>query len=42
LAAFLHAVFFQTALAQDGKTALVALPSIDDFTRRNDGLMVEL
>lgn len=34
---FIHALFFQTALAQDGKTALVPLPSVDDFTRGNDG-----
>lgn len=33
----LHALFIQTALAQDRKTALVPLPSIDDFTRGNDG-----
>ena len=32
-----HAFFFQTALAQDEKTALVPLPSVDDFTRGNDG-----
>jgi outer membrane protein len=37
LAVFIHALFFQTALAQDGKTALVPLPSVDDFTRGNDG-----
>lgn len=33
----LHALFFQTALAQDRKTALVPLPSVDDFTQGNDG-----
>lgn len=37
LAVFIHALFFQTASAQDGKTALVPLPSVDDFTRGNDG-----
>lgn len=37
VAVFIHALFFQTALAQDGKPALVPLPSIDDFTRGNDG-----
>jgi len=37
LAVFIHAFFFQTALAQDGKTALVPLPSVEDFTRGNDG-----
>jgi outer membrane scaffolding protein for murein synthesis (MipA/OmpV family) len=37
LAFFAHALFFQTALAQDGKTALVPLPSVDDFTKGNDG-----
>ncbi|SEH59458.1 Outer membrane scaffolding protein for murein synthesis, MipA/OmpV family [Rheinheimera pacifica] len=34
---FIHGFFFQTALAQDGKTALVPLPSVDDFTRGKDG-----
>jgi MipA family protein len=29
--------YHQVALAQDGKTALVPLPSVDDFTRGNDG-----
>lgn len=29
--------FFQTALAQEGRTALVPLPSVDDFTRGKDG-----
>ena len=28
---------FQAASAQDGKTALVPLPSVDDFTRGEDG-----
>lgn len=37
LAVFISAPFFQTALAQDEKTALVPLPSVDDFTRGNDG-----
>lgn len=37
LLVLIHAFFFQTALAQDGKTALVPLPSLDDFTRGNDG-----
>jgi outer membrane scaffolding protein for murein synthesis (MipA/OmpV family) len=34
---FIHGLFIQTALAQDGNTALVPLPSIDDFTRGDDG-----
>ena len=33
----IQAPFVQTALAQDVKTALVPLPSIDDFTKGNDG-----
>ena len=33
----LYTLAFQTALAQDTKTAMVPLPSIDDFTRGNDG-----
>ena len=37
LTVFIYALFFQTALAQDGKTALVPLPSVEDFTRGNDG-----
>lgn len=37
LVVFMHAFFFHTALAQDGRTALVPLPSVDDFTRGNDG-----
>jgi MipA family protein len=32
-----HGFFFHTALAQDRKAALVPLPSVDDFTRGNDG-----
>lgn len=32
-----HALCGQTASAQDGKTALVPLPSVDDFTRGEDG-----
>ena len=28
---------FEAASAQDGKTALVPLPSVDDFTRGEDG-----
>jgi len=37
VAVFLHALLFQAVLAQDVKTALVPLPSIDDFTGGNDG-----
>lgn len=37
LVAFANAVFFQPALAQNENTALVPLPSVDDFTRGNDG-----
>ncbi len=37
LAVITQALFFQTALAQDEKTALVPLPSVDDFTKGNDG-----
>ncbi|MBU2113821.1 MAG: MipA/OmpV family protein [Gammaproteobacteria bacterium] len=33
----LHGFLPQTALAQDDKTALVPLPSVDDFTRGKDG-----
>jgi MipA family protein len=33
----MHALFFQSALAQDGRTALVPLPSVDDFTKGKDG-----
>lgn len=32
-----YALCGQTASAQDGKTALVPLPSVDDFTRGEDG-----
>lgn len=34
---FMQGFSFQTALAQDGRTALVPLPSVDDFTRGKDG-----
>ncbi|MDX1587413.1 MAG: MipA/OmpV family protein [Oleiphilaceae bacterium] len=34
---FVSGVFSQTALAQDERTALVPLPSVDDFTRGQDG-----
>jgi hypothetical protein len=37
LIVFLQGFLFQTALAQDEKTALVPLPSLDDFTRGEDG-----
>lgn len=37
LAVLLPAFLFQTAIAQDEKTALVPLPSVDDFTRGEDG-----
>ncbi|TDT37678.1 outer membrane scaffolding protein for murein synthesis (MipA/OmpV family) [Halospina denitrificans] len=37
LAVCLHALFLQTASAQDRKTALVPLPSVNDFTRGDDG-----
>jgi len=37
LAVVLHTLFFQTAFAQDEETALVPLPSVDDFTRGEDG-----
>ena len=37
LALFMQALFLHTALAQDGKNALVPLPSVEDFTRGNDG-----
>jgi outer membrane scaffolding protein for murein synthesis (MipA/OmpV family) len=37
LLTLLHGFFPQTALAQDGNTALVPLPSVDDFTRGKDG-----
>ncbi|MCW8107745.1 MipA/OmpV family protein [Alteromonas ponticola] len=38
----MHGLFFNTALAQAGRTALVPLPSINDFTRGNDGWAVGL
>jgi MipA family protein len=34
---FINALFMHSALAQDGKTALVPLPSIEDFTRGKNG-----
>ncbi len=34
---FMHGFSLQTALAQDGEAALVPLPSVDDFTRGEDG-----
>ena len=37
LAFLLHGLFLQTAMAQNGETALVPLPSVDDFTRGEDG-----
>src|SRR5210317_1367413 len=37
LVMLIHGSYFHTAIAQDGKTALVPLPSVDDFTRGNDG-----
>jgi outer membrane scaffolding protein for murein synthesis (MipA/OmpV family) len=37
LALCIQVVFSQSAVAQDGKTALVPLPSVDDFSRGNDG-----
>jgi outer membrane scaffolding protein for murein synthesis (MipA/OmpV family) len=37
LAVLIHASLFQTALAQDGNTALVPLPSVVDFTKGDDG-----
>lgn len=37
LVVLMHAVFFQTALAQEGKEALVPLPSLIDFTGGEDG-----
>ena len=33
----MHGSFFHAAIAQDGKTALAPLPSVEDFTRGNDG-----
>ena len=37
LVMLMHGSFFHTAIAQDGKTALVPLPSLDDFTKGDDG-----
>jgi outer membrane scaffolding protein for murein synthesis (MipA/OmpV family) len=37
LLVFMHGFFFHTAIAQDEKAALVPLPSLDDFTRGEDG-----
>ncbi len=37
LVLLIYGSFFHTALAQDRNTALVPLPSVDDFTRGNDG-----
>lgn len=37
LAMSMHCFFFQTALAQEERKALVPLPSIDDFSRGKDG-----
>jgi len=37
LAVFIHPLFLQTAFAQDGRSALVPLPSVEDFTRGKDG-----
>lgn len=37
LAVVIQALFFQPAFAQDEETALVPLPSLDDFTRGEDG-----
>lgn len=37
LAGVFQALFFQPAFAQTEKTALVPLPSVDDFTRGEDG-----
>lgn len=36
-ALLIQAVFLPSAFAQDGKTALVPLPSVDDFSRGKDG-----
>mgnify|MGYP003401677588 CR=1 FL=1 len=33
----MHGLFVQAASAQDGKTALVPLPSVDDFSKGKDG-----
>lgn len=37
VAALVQVLLLQTASAQDAKTALVPLPSVDDFTRGKDG-----
>ncbi|WP_105257809.1 MipA/OmpV family protein [Pseudoalteromonas sp. T1lg88] len=37
LALLIQLPFFNTAIAQDNKPALVPLPSVDDFTRGEDG-----
>jgi outer membrane scaffolding protein for murein synthesis (MipA/OmpV family) len=37
LVMLMHGSFIHTAIAQDAKTALVPLPSVDDFTRGDDG-----
>ena len=37
LAMLMHGFFMHTAMAQEGKTALVPLPSVEDFTWGNDG-----
>ncbi len=37
LVMLINGLFFPTASAQEGKTALVPLPSLDDFTQGNDG-----
>jgi outer membrane scaffolding protein for murein synthesis (MipA/OmpV family) len=37
LVMFMHGFLFHTAVAQEGKTALVPLPSVEDFTRGEDG-----
>ncbi|MCO4793522.1 MAG: MipA/OmpV family protein [Bacteriovoracaceae bacterium] len=33
----MHGLFIQDSLAQDGKKSLVPLPSVDDFTKGDDG-----
>lgn len=37
LIVFIHGLFVQTVLAQDEKEAMVPLPSVDDFSRGDDG-----
>jgi MipA family protein len=37
LVMLMHGLFYQTALAKDETTALVPLPSVDDFTEGEDG-----